>query len=268
MTEAVLAEPMQFQAEPIQAAVPRVNSIPVGRPWEWIVKGWADLRRAPRFSLTYGAVFVIVSVLMTLGLFAGHLFFILPPLAAGFFLLAPLLGIGLYQISANLEAGRPVEFCQALQAWRHNEVQLAAMALVLVLVMLAWMLAAILVFALFYGNPVPTWGNFIPTVFLSGENNGFVAAGIIVGGLIAAFTFTISAVTVPLLMDRPVNFMTAMHTSIVAVRTNWQAMALWAALIVMFVGLGILTYYIGLLVAMPLVGHATWHAYRDLVPRD
>ncbi len=247
---------------------PRVNEISLETPWEWLVKGWGDLKRAPKFSLTYGAFFALVSVLMTVGLLSEGLFFIVPPLAAGFFLVAPLLGIGLYQISENLQEGRQVEYCQALQAWKRNEVQLGAMALVLVLVLLVWMLSALLVFAIFFDNPVPTWENFVPQVFLSGENNGFVAAGIIVGGLIAAFTYCISAVTVPMLMDRQVDVMTAMRTSVEAVKKNWQPMTLWAALIVMFVGIGILTYYIGLIVAMPLVGHATWHAYRDLVPRD
>jgi len=142
------------------------------------------------------------------------------------------------------------------------------MALVLVMVVLVWMLAAMLVFAFFYDNPVPTWENFIPEVFLSGNSPVFLFTGIVVGGLIAAFTFTISAITVPVLMDRQTDVMTAIKTSMLAVRTNWQAMALWASLIVMFVGIGIVTFYIGLIVAMPLVGHATWHAYRDLVPRD
>jgi uncharacterized membrane protein len=141
------------------------------------------------------------------------------------------------------------------------------MALVLVMVMLAWMLAGLLLFALLYDQPVPTWENFIPAVFLSGDSPVFVFSGIIAGGAIAAFTFAISAITVPMLMDRPVDVMTAMRTIVAAVRKNWQAMILWAALIVMFVGIGILTYYVGLIVAMPLVGHATWHAYRDLVPR-
>ena len=252
----------------VARAAPRVNLIALEQPWEWLLKGWADLRAAPRFSLTYGAVFVAVSLLMTLGLVADGLFFIVPVLAAGFFLVAPLLGIGLYQMSANLEAGRPLAFCQVREAWRRNEVHLGAMALVLVFVMLVWMLASILVFALFYTSPVPTWENLLPTLFLSGENNAFVLAGVCVGGLIAAFTFAISAVTVPMLMDRQVDVMTAMSTSVAAVRQNWQAMSLWAALIVLFVGLGILTWFIGLAVAMPLIGHGTWHAYRDLVPRD
>jgi uncharacterized membrane protein len=86
--------------------------------------------------------------------------------------------------------------------------------------------------------------------------------------LIAGFTFSISVVSTPMLMDRQVDVLTAMQTSMRAVRVNWQAMILWASLIVMFVGVGIITFYIGLIVCMPLIGHATWHAYRDLVPDE
>ncbi len=249
-------------------ARPRVNTITFDNPWEWLAKGWSDLTRAPRFSLLYGAFFVVLSYLLTWGLVAEGMFFIIPPLTAGFFLVAPLLGIGLYQISENLEKGERLQFCQALEGWKRNEVQLGAMALVLVMVMLLWMLAGILLFALLYDQPVPTWENFIPAVFLSGDSPIFVFSGIAVGAVIAAFTFSISAITVPMLMDRNTDVMTAMCTSVEAVRVNWQAMTLWACLIVMFVGVGLVTFYIGLLVAMPLVGHATWHAYRDLVPRD
>jgi len=251
-----------------QQTLPAVREITLDHPWEWLAKGWKDLSAAPKFSMAYGAVFMVVSYLLTLGLISENLFFIIPPLAAGFFLVAPLLGIGLYQVSDTLERGEAVQFCNALKAWKRNEVQLSAMALVLVMVVLVWMLAPMLVFAFFYDNPVPTWENFIPEVFLSGNSPVFLFTGIVVGGLIAAFTFTISAITVPVLMDRQTDVMTAIKTSMLAVRTNWQAMALWASLIVMFVGIGIVTFYIGLIVAMPLVGHATWHAYRDLVPRD
>ena len=247
---------------------PRVNTITFDNPWEWLSKGWNDLLRAPRFSLLYGAFFVLLSYLLTLGLVAENMFFIIPPLAAGFFLVAPLLGIGLYQISENLEKGEALRFCHALEAWKRNEVQLSAMALILVMVLLVWMLAGLLLFALLYDRPVPTWENFIAAVFLSGNSPIFVFSGIAAGALIAGFTFAISAITVPMLMDRDTDVMTAMRTSVEAVRVNWQAMTLWACLIVMFVGVGIVTFYIGLLVAMPLVGHATWHAYRDLVPRE
>jgi uncharacterized membrane protein len=247
---------------------PKVNEITLDHPWQWLAKGWHDLITAPRFSLTYGSAFVVLSYLLTIGLISGELFFIIPPLAAGFFLVAPLLGIGLYQISACLERGKPVRFSNALKAWKRNEAHLSAMAIVLVLDMLVWMLSALVVFALFYDRPVPTWENFIPEVFLSGKSPGFLFSGIFVGALIASFTFSISAISVPMLMDRQVDVMTAMQTSVLAVRKNWQAMVLWACLIVMFVGAGILTFYIGLIVWMPLIGHATWHAYRDLVPEE
>ena len=245
--------------------LPGVNRVTLDHPWQWLAKGWRDLTRAPRFSLAYGAVFALISTLLTLGLVYGQLFFLVPPLAAGFFLVAPLLGIGLYEISETLERGDEVEFCQAWRAWKRNEVHLAGMGVTLLLILVAWMLAANLVFALLFDRPVPTWPNFIPEVFLSGESPLFLVAGIGVGGLIAAFTFSITVVSVPLLMDRRIDLISAMQTSLQAVRQNWQPMTLWACLIVMFVGIGLATFYIGLIVAMPLVGHATWHAYRDLV---
>lgn len=245
--------------------LPKVREITLDHPWQWIESGWKDLTRAPRFSLSYGAVFALVSILLTLGLVQEDLFFAIPPLAAGFFLVAPLLGIGLYKISETLEQNKPVEFCQAWQAWKRNEVHLSGMGMTLMLLLLGWMLAAILVFALLFQEPTPTFTNFIPTVFLSGNSTAFLFTGVAAGGLIAAFTFSISVVAVPLLMDRQIDMMSAIQTSLKAVHTNWQPMALWACLIVMFVGIGLATFFIGLIVTMPLVGHATWHAYKDLV---
>lgn len=247
-------------------AIPSVNSITLDHPWRWLEAGWQDLRRAPKFSLSYGAFFVLVSYFLTLGLFNGHMFFLIPPLAAGFFLVAPMLGVGLYQISRNNEQDQEVHFCQAIEAWNSNPVHLSAMCVVLVFIMLVWMLAANLVFVLFFTQPMPTWENFIPVVFLSGDNLAFLLAGTLSGALIALFTFAISAITAPMLMDRQTDVMTAMRTSVRAVVQNWRPMLLWASLIAMFVGIGIVTFYVGLMVAMPLVGHATWHAYRDLVP--
>ena len=245
---------------------PAVKSITFDEPWQWLAAGWKDLRQAPKFSLTYGLVFVVMSYLLTLALISGDMFFIIPPLAAGFFLLAPLLGIGLYGVSRSIEQGQPVEFCQVQRTWRSNPVHISAMGLILLMLMLVWMLAANLVFALFFDRPVPTWENFIPSVFLSGDSPAFLFAGIVSGGVIAFFTFAVSVVTVPLLIDRPIDVMTAVQTSLEAVRKNWKPLLLWASLIAMFVGIGILTFYVGLAITMPLVGHATWHAYRDLVP--
>ncbi len=262
MTQATLSTPHPHGGLPI------INEVTLDHPWQWLANGWRDMMQAPKYSLAYGAVFSVVSILLTLGLIYENLFFVIPPLAAGFFLVAPLLGIGLYKISDNLAQGQPLEFCQALQAWRRNEVHLAGMGVTLLMILLAWMLSANVVFALLFDKPVPTWENFIPQVFFSGDSPVFLFTGIAVGGLVAAFTFSITVVSVPLLMDRQIDLVSAMQTSMRAVRINWQAMILWASLIVMFVGIGLVTFYIGLIFAMPLIGHATWHAYRDLVQHD
>ena len=251
--------------QPPPTTRPVVNSITLDDPWQWLAAGWKDLRHAPKFSLSYGLVFVLVSYLLTLALIDGEMFFIVPPLAAGFFLLAPLLGMGLYGMSRAIEQNKPVEFCQLQKAWQFNPVHISAMGLILLMLMLAWMLIASLVFALFFDQPVPTWENFIAEVFLSGNNPLFLFAGLLAGGAVALFTFAVSVVTVPMLIDRPVDVATAIQTSLLAMRKNWQPLLLWAALIAMFVGVGILTFFLGLLVTMPLVGHATWHAYRGLV---
>lgn len=244
---------------------PEINEISLEEPWQWLVRGWQDVKAAPQFSLAYGLVFVIVSYLLVWGLMDGGMFFIIPLLAAGFFLSAPILGLGLYGISRSLELKEKVEFCQIQKAWRSNPVNISAVGIILMLIMLFWMLSSILIFTLFFNQPTMQWDQFLISVFLSGENTLFLVVGIGSGGLLALFTFCISVITVPMLMDRQVDFMTAIKTSVATVKKNPRPMMLWAYLITMMVCISFMTYFIGLLVIMPVVGHATWHAYRDLV---
>jgi uncharacterized membrane protein len=242
-----------------------INEITLDHPWQWLAAGWKDLQRAPGVSLTYGMLFLVASYLLTLLAFSSELFFLIPPLAAGFFLLAPLLAIGLYDISRRLEDNDWTSLGRAFSAWTQNPFNLLVMGMVLMLSMLVWMMTANLVFAVFHSGLTPTIENFIPALFLSGDSPLFLAAGILSGGIIAFAVFCISVISVPMLMDRNVNVLTAIGTSISAVRKNPGPLLLWASLIVMFVVMGLVTFYIGLLVSMPLVGYASWHAYRDLV---
>ena len=247
------------------APEPEINEITLDHPWQWLAAGWKDLQRAPRVSFAYGALFVAASYAITLFAFSSNLFFLVPPLAAGFFLMAPLLAIGLYDVSRRLESGESPGIPEALTAWRRNPVNLLGMGVVLMMSMLVWMLVANLVFALFYSNVTPTLEAFIPTVFLSGESPLFLAAGILSGGIVAAAIFCITVVSVPMLTARDTGVLTAIVASFRAVRKNPLPMLLWASLIVMFGIIGIFTFYIGLLVSMPLLGYASWHAYRDLI---
>jgi uncharacterized membrane protein len=243
-----------------------VKQIGLSQPWDWLQKGWHDMIAARRFSLTYGAVIVLISGLITLGLMREGLFYIVPFLAAGFYLLAPIIGLGLYQMSAHVERQEPIKFCSALEAWRRNQAQLGVITAGLMIIMQLWMMSNFVLFALLYTGMHPPLENFFSTVFLSGEHNAFALASVSVGFLLAWVAYAISAISVPMLMDRRVDGFTAIRTSVRAVTQNWAPMTLWAALIVLFIGLGLVTFYVGLAIAMPLVGHATWHAYRDLVP--
>ena len=243
-----------------------VNHISLSQPWEWLSKGWRDMRRAGRYSFTYGAGIVLISGLLTFGLIAAEMFFLVPFLAAGFFLVAPAVGIGLYQMSAHLERGEPLQTCNALEAWKRNQGQISIVTAGFFIIMQLWMAANFVLFALLYKGLSPPLGNFFADVFLSEEGRAFAIASVVVGFALAWAAYAISVVSVPILMDRKVDGFTAVRTSIKAVLQNFWPMMLWAALIVVIIGLGLLTFYVGLIVALPLVGHASWHAYRDLVP--
>jgi uncharacterized membrane protein len=245
-----------------------VNHVSLAQPWEWIEKGWKDLLAAKQYSLTYGAVVVLISGLITLGLVNEGFTFLVPFLIAGFYLLAPVIGLGLYQMSAHLERHEPLHFCHFLEAWKGNQGQLGVITAGLLIIMQLWMMSNFVLFALLYTGMHPPLENFFSTVFLSGQNNVFAFASIGVGFLLAWVAYAISAISVPMLMDRDVDGFTAIRTSVKAVVENWPAMTLWAVLIVLLIGVGLLTFYVGLFIAMPLVGHATWHAYRDIVPSD
>ncbi|EXJ13459.1 DUF2189 domain-containing protein [Imhoffiella purpurea] len=246
----------------------RSGTIGLDHPWQWLSKGWDDLMSAPGYSLTYGAGIVLLSAALTLVMTLGHLSFLVPFLAAGFFLVAPLLAIGLYRMSANLEGGEPLSRCQAIEAFKRNQGQLGMLLGIQFVILQAWMLVSVVTVVVLYDDAFPTLDQLFPVLFLSGEHNLILLVVTLLGAVFALGVFCISAITVPMLIDRPVDVLTAMRKSVEVVTANWRPMLLWASLIVLIVGAGLVTFYLGLFLAVPLVGHATWHAYRDLVPSD
>ena len=243
-----------------------VNSVGITEPFDWLAKGWRDIQDAARYSLTYGAGIVLISGLLTFGLFATDSLFLLPFLVSGFFLIAPFLGIGLYQMSAHLEKGEPLKACSAVEAWKSNHGQISMVTAGLFIIMQLWIASNFVLFSLLYEGISPPLDNFFSKVFLSEDGRWFTVASITFGALFAWCAYMISAITVPMLIDRKVDGFTAIRFSIKAVLKNFPAMVIWAFLIVLIVGLGLITYYVGLLLALPLIGHASWHAYRSLVP--
>lgn len=242
-----------------------LKEVTLDHPWRWIEAGWADFRRAPAVSLIYGLIFVLVSYLLVVWLYLSDRFFLVPPLTAGYFLVTPFLALGLYDVSRRLEQDQVPDISQSFVAWRVNPFNLFAMGLLLMLLLLFWMMAANLVFAIFYTGITPRLDELVNVLILSGDSPAFLAMGIISGSFFALAAFSISVVAVPMLVDRKTDVLEAVLTSLKSVRTNLRPLMLWASLIVMFIGLGLITFFIGLAVFMPLVGYASWHAYRDLV---
>jgi uncharacterized membrane protein len=245
-----------------------VNKVGLAAPIEWLSKGYADMRAAGRYSFRYGLAIVLISGLLSWAVLATGNHFLLPFLIAGFFLVAPVVGLGLYQMSAHLERGEPLKACNALQALKQNQGQISMVIGGFMIIMQLWIAANFVLFSLLYQGISPPLDGFFAKLFLSEEGRIFSMASMAVGFGFAWCAFAISVVTIPMLIDRKVDGFTAIRHSVKSVLSNMPAMMLWAFLIVLIVGLGLLTFYIGLLFALPLIGHATWHAYRDLVPQE
>ncbi len=258
---------IEFSAGGGMAATPRVKRVDLDRPWSWLAAGWRDMRRAPGVCLSYGLMFAAAGAGLSGLIWFYDVFYLVLPLTAGFMLMGPILAVGLYEASRRLEAGETVTLGEALGAWRRNVTQIGLMGVALMLFLLAWIRLATLIFALFFSSnpPRPEMALFINDVFLSVESLPFLIVGTLVGGALALTVFAISVVSIPLLLDRQTNVFTAIITSIEVVKQNFWTMALWAWLIVIFVGVGLATAYVGLVITVPLIGLATWHAYRDCV---
>jgi uncharacterized membrane protein len=248
-----------------QGPPPRIRQIPVDRPWRWLAAGWRDLLATPRLSLACGLVPVFAGWLAVTLLVWLDLPYLVLPLGAGFFFFGPFLAVGLYEISRRREAGLLVDRESVWLAWRRNPDQLALMGALLLFFNLAWMRIAQLLFAVFEWRTV-SWDRFADLLWFSSRSLPFLGMGIACGAVLAALAFAIAAFAIPYLVDRRnANLFEAVATSVAAVRRNPRAMALWAVLIVFLIAVGMVPGLIGLAIAVPVVGHATWHAYRDVV---
>ena len=234
-----------------------VNKIGITEPFTWLSKGWRDMLDAKWYSLRYAGAIVLFSGLLTLSLVITANLFLIPFLISGFFLVAPAVGIGLYQMSAHLERGESLKACSALEAFKQNQGQISMITGGFFIILNLWVAMNFVLFALLYTGISPPLDQFFSKLFLSEEGRVLAIASFSLGFLLAWCAFAISAVTVPMLIDRKVDGFTAIRISIKSVLHNMPAMMLWAFLIVLIVGLGLLTFYIGLLLALPLIGHGT-----------
>jgi len=235
-------------------------------PWDWLTAGWYDLWRAPTVGFAYGAVFAAVSFILVYGLFLSGLGALILPLTGGFLLVGPLLAVGLYDVSRRLEADETITVRSVVFAGLNARGQLAFLGVLLLIIYFFWVQLAFLLLMLFMGTkPVPPAHEFIPALLFTKEGLGLLVVGTATGAILAAIVFALSAISVPMLYHRKIDVITGIATSVRAVLKNPAPMALWGVIIVALVAFGIATQFIGLILTLPLLGHATWHAYRDVI---
>ncbi|MDX5445305.1 MAG: DUF2189 domain-containing protein [Zoogloeaceae bacterium] len=243
--------------------LPHVRRIDPSRPIAWLRMGWQDLGGNPVASLTYGVVLALVGGLI-LSL-ADGMPYLFVAAVSGFFLVGPIAAAGLYEIARREEQGEVIGFADSLRGLRGHGDQLMFFGVFLAISLLAWERLSAILFALFGHGETALVGNFFRDIFLSGAHLEFMAAYVILGGVLAAAVFALSVIAIPMLMHRDTDVVTAMMSSARAVANNLRAMALWAAIIVALIAVGFATFLIGLIVILPVLGYASWHAYRELI---
>lgn len=232
-----------------------------------LAAGWADFRALPAFGLFFALFYVLGGLALYYGMFAKgqHVWFI--AVATGFPLFAPFAAVGMYEVSRRRETGLGVGWGAVLGALRgRGNGQLSLMAVTVVVIFFFWMILAHGVFAIFFAQA--PFGTDRMDMLLSWQGIAMLIVGSIVGALIAFALYAISVLSLPMLLDRDVDFVTAMIASVEAVRANPRVMLCWAVLIAVVVFIAMLPVFLGLLVALPVLGHATWHLYRRAAGRQ
>ncbi len=239
-----------------------VNKVGVLAPFSWVKKGTRDLLSCQFSSMFYGVAFALMG--WTVAFFYGAAYWLTITAMGAFMLAGPLVAIGLYALSRQRERGEEPHLLPTLSCWRGNMSNLSIFALVVGVVGLIWARASMVIFAVLYDTGLPTANDFLNEL-LSFNNVEFVVSYLIVGGLFASFIFATSVVAVPLMFDQGKDAISAMLISLSVVARNPIAMVVWAALLVVLIGIGFATGFLALVYTAPIAGHATWHAYRDLV---
>lgn len=238
---------------------------PVGSadPMRWLRAGWADFRACPHIGLFYGACFVAMGALL-IWVFLNRPAYLLA-LAGGFLLIGPFLCLGMYDVSRKRERGETPSLRASLTAWRGNVSATAIFCAVLLVLEMLWSRSALVIFAVAF-NRVPGVDSTL-AMLVHPSNLGFLATYFVVGAIFSTLIFATTVVSIPMLLDRTTDSVTAAITSFRACLTYPKVMALWALIIAVTITVSLAPLLLGLLVAAPVIGHASWHAYRGIVER-
>jgi uncharacterized membrane protein len=245
---------------------PVVRRIKVADIAEALGLGLRDFQAMPFYGLLFGALYASGGNVILLCLTAFGLVYLAYPLAAGFALIGPFVAIGFYEVSREREAGEKPSL-HSIWSTVKSRSEIGWMAFVTLFIFVIWMYQVRLLIALLIGlnASFSSLHEFITVVLTTNEGLVFLAIGNAVGAALSLVLFSLTVVSFPLLLDRDVDFVTAMITSVRAVVTSPLPMISWAAVIVVLLIASALPYFLGLLVTLPVLGHTTWHLYRRIV---
>lgn len=251
----------QIPDTPPASPLPMVGQVTLNELWICLKAGLHDFRRAPAFGLFFSGVYVIGGFLM-LWLGAGHVTWILAT-SLGFPLAAPFAAVGLYEVSRRLEAGHSLNWHKVLGVvWNERRRQIPWMGAIIVIYFLFWTFLAHMIFALFMGLSTMTNVTQGYDIFLTTNGMTMIAVELGVGAIIAFLLFSLTVVSLPLLLEKEVDFVSAMILSFRMVQENLFVMLVWAGLIAALSLLALAPLFLGLIIVLPVLGHATWHLYR------
>ena len=247
-------------------ADPEVRAITVDDISAALTDGLRDFKAAPTFGLLVGLVYALGGNLLFWVAASFDLVFLAYPLAAGFALIAPFAAVGIYEVSRRIEKGESLSLVELVGAVpAHARRELSYMALVTLFGMIVWIYAAGFTYALFFGiRPLPA-DDIVSMIVSTPRGVFFLVTGNLLGAVLATSIFSVSVVAYPMLLDRDVDFVTAMIASIRAVLANPLVMVGWGIFIATMLLIALIPMFLGLVVILPWLGHATWHLYRRAV---
>ena len=251
----------------LESHKPVIHKIGIADLKDVLVKGLADFNAMPTHLVFFALIYPIVIIIFARTAAGYDVLPLIFPLLAGYTLIGPVVAVGMYELSRRRELGLDISRMKAFHILQRRAIRpISVLGLFLMVIYIAWLVVAMSLWQKNFGTAAPeSIGQFATQVFLTPEGWELIAVGTGTGFLFAVVVFTVSVVSFPMLLDRDVGLTTAVVTSIRAVFANPVIMAVWGLIVAYIMLIASLPFFIGLGVALPVLGHATWHLYRKVV---